>query len=242
MTLPTWGDLEDYHCAEKLIRHGSAVAPNPYYEDCARRRYNYATSPDVDTFRLVFLQGVLENPDYRTLRRGGRFIWCRNLQYEGRLGTPWRHVSFTVDQGQKRFCVAENQMLCIPSKCFIDNNRYLRSKKTLFRSFSSVFDYDNSLSALARTAGLTRDQLTHILEQDNPLKAGTLVAPRLGYFYPKPAETVTPQRTAAHPCGLVVGHALTQSEYFERAFYRVRFGGTTYERIHPVELEIINEV
>ena len=31
-------------------------------------------------------------------------------------------------------------------------------------------------------------------------------------------------------------------EFIGREFYRVRFGDTTYERVHPVQLEIINEV
>lgn len=242
MNLPTWGDLVDYHCAQTHLREGSHSRPNPLYEDCARRRYNYASGPDTNSFRLVFLRGVLENPDYKTLRRGGRFIWCKDLHYEGKMGTPWRHVSFTVDKGQKRFCVSERQMLCVPSKCFVDNNRYLRTKDRVFRSFSSVFDYEKSVAAMARHASLPREEFQHLLNQDTPFQPGTLVAPRLGYFYPLTEGTDPLPREQTHPCGLVLGRAFLGSEYFGREFYRVRFGGTTYERVHPVELEIINEI
>jgi hypothetical protein len=242
VSLPTWGRLLDYHCAEKIIRDGPAIYPNPFYEQCAHRRYNYALGPDTKAFRLIFLKGVLDNPDYKTLCRHGRFIWCKNLQYEGLLGTAWRHVSFTVDSGKKRFCVGAHQVLCVPSDCFIANNHYMRRKEKIFHPFSSVFDYDPSVSAMAKAASLPRDEFDKVLKNDNLFKPGTLVAPRVGYFCPRmPTHGVFP-REEPHPCGLVLGPSLAQAEYFRREFYRVRFGATTYEKVHPLEMEIINEV
>ena len=46
----------------------------------------------------------------------------------------------------------------------------------------------------------------------------------------------------AHPCGIVLGRSLPVDSFAGKEFYRVRFGDTTYERIHPVQMEIINEV
>ena len=49
-------------------------------------------------------------------------------------------------------------------------------------------------------------------------------------------------RQQQHPCGIVLGRSFDRDDYMGREFYRVRFGDTTYERVHPVEMEIINEV
>jgi hypothetical protein len=165
------------------------------------------------------------------------------LQYEGLLGTSSRHVSFTVDSGQKRFCVGEHQILCVPSKCFIGNSHYMRAKDKIFHSFTSVFDYSRSVAAMAKAIGMPEDDFCKMLEHDNLFKPGALVSPRLGYFYPQHStvpESYSPSEP--HPYGLLLGRTIGQSDYFRREFYRVRFGATTYERVHPLEMEIINEI
>ncbi|MCS5550919.1 MAG: hypothetical protein NZ811_05325, partial [Gammaproteobacteria bacterium] len=88
---------------------------------------------------------------------------------------------------------------------------------------------------------LTINHFLELAKEENPYRPGTLVAPRLGYFYP----TVSPPDAnylAAHPYGIILGPSLVNDVSAGREFYRVRFGATTYESIHPVQMEIINEV
>jgi hypothetical protein len=98
---------------------------------------------------------------------------------------------------------------------------------------------------IQKSSLLSSEELTTRLNQDNPYKPGTLVAPRIGYFYPEvsaPPGISPPSLDAPHPYGIILGRCLENNETMGREFYRVRFGGTTYERVHPIELEIINEV
>ena len=121
MSLPTWGDLAAFYCSNKSEH-------NPYFEEFSVRRYNYASSLDRGMCRLVFLKDVLKDKSNKTLCRSGRFIWCKKLRYEGRNEEGFRQVSFTVDRGKKRFSVSENNVLCVPSKVYVGNNKYFRSK------------------------------------------------------------------------------------------------------------------
>ena len=96
---------------------------------------------------------------------------------------------------------------------------------------------------------LEQSGLKDRMRQDNPYRPGTLVSPRLGYFYPDQQvsrEILTADdKNAAeieHPCGIILGPSLVNGDYSGREFYRVRFAHTTYERVHPIQMEIINEV
>ena len=59
-----------------------------------------------------------------------------------------------------------------------------------------------------------------------------------------PAKKINKEISSSqeHPCGIILGPSRNDNEYVSREFYRVRFGGTTYEKVHPVQMEIINEV
>ena len=246
MSLPTWRELIDFHCSEKTIRDDSRqFSVNPYHEKLANRRFNCSSSSDKEECRLLFLKSVLENPTNNTLVRNGRFIWCKSLKYEGVGSDGHRQISFSVDKGEKRFFVSENNVLCLPSKVYVNNNRFFRSKEKTFASFSSVFSYSKTLKMLlSNSYEKSKDLRTTIIE-DNPYRPGTLVAPRLGYFYPSgetPEFLKTVDKSLAHPYGIILGPALGGEDYLGKEFYRVRFGGTTYERVHPVQMEIINEV
>ena len=48
--------------------------------------------------------------------------------------------------------------------------------------------------------------------------------------------------SAAHPYGIILGRARENTAYSGRELYRVNFGGTIYEQVHPVQLEVIGEV
>ena len=250
MKLPTWGELWDHHCTARNVRiQASEYALNPFYEDMATRRYNYAASIDRSSFRLVFLKNVLKKPENKTLVRNGRFIWCKDMNYEGRDDAGLRQVSFTVDKGRKRFLVSENNLLCIPAKTFINNNGYIKMKEKTFSAFSSVFSYKNTLNVMYKNSGLDRDEFHELISGDSPYKPGTLVSPRLGYFYPQRSDLMRsdPSRVknrvdVEHPYGIIIGESFDNSDYSGREFYRVKFGETTYERVHPVQMEVINEV
>jgi hypothetical protein len=237
VTFSTWGDLIRDFCSIKRS--------TSFYEDFATRRYNYAASNDHRSCRLIFLRDVLKDKQNKTLRRQGRFIWCRQLKYEGKNGDGFRSISFTVDKGHKRFYVGENNMLCLPSNICVQNNRFFKSKKKTFLPFSTVFSYKNSLNMMIKNGEHDEKQLLSVLEGDNPYRPGTLVAPRHGYFFPD----IDPKKLdkeissdQSHPCGIILGPSLLENKYVDREFYRVRFGNTTYERVHPVQMEIVNEI
>tara|TARA_R100000008_G_C3579111_1_gene167233 strand:- start:664 stop:1365 length:702 start_codon:yes stop_codon:yes gene_type:complete len=233
VSLPTWGDLAAFYCSNKSEH-------NPYFEEFSVRRYNYASSLDRGMCRLVFLKDVLKDKSNKTLCRSGRFIWCKKLRYEGRNEEGFRQVSFTVDRGKKRFSVSENNVLCVPSKVYVGNNKYFRSKLKTFHPFSSVFSYNNTLAMMSRADNYELDHFKEIVEKDNPYKPGTLVAPRLGYFFPEVTPGQNPDQE--HPCGIILGKEVANEQFIGREFYRVRFGNTTYEKVHPIQMEILNEV
>jgi hypothetical protein len=243
VSLSTWKELGEYFCGNQGFRRGTNRSEdNPYYEDMSRRRYNYAVGKDEHSLRLVFLKDVLKNKNNKTLRRNGRFIWCKNIKYEGLCpSSGYRTISFCVDQGEKRFCVAENNVLCLPSRSYVNNNKLFRQNEKIFYPFSTVFGYSQSIEIMAELEQCSAGELRDIVDQDNPFKPGTLVAPRLGYFYPtrhKPA----PDPLQQHPYGIILGSSFGTGDYAGREFYRVSFADTIYERVHPVQMEIINEV
>ena len=234
MKFPTWQELTEKYCSV-------ASSDNPFYEEFAVRRYNYASSSDPKSCRLLFLKETELNPSNRTLRRRGRFIWCRNLRYEKRSRDGLRSVSFTVDSGTKRFLVDEKNILCLPNQVCVSNNRYFRSRSKTFHSFSSVFSYRPAIKMMAKNAQLDINEFREQLIADNPYKPGTLVIPRQGYFYPDESalKNKTQSPNNEHPCGIILGPSPLENNYVTKEFYRVRFGNITYEKIHPVQMEIV---
>lgn len=244
MNLPTWEELIDFHCHKPHVKTDGVLRWNKKYEPFSSRRYNFSTRPDNKVCRLVFLNSVLEDSKNKTLIRDGRFIWCKELAYEGVGDDGLRQISFSVDKGKKRFKISENNMLCVPSKSFVNNSKYFRSKEKVFKGFSSALSYHNTLRMMAKSAGVSLEDITQQIQDDNPFRPGTLVAPRLGYFYPMPAQPHSdkPPLADVHPYGIVLSKSFINNEEYGREFYRVRFGDVTYEAIHPVQMEIINEV
>ena len=240
--LPTWADLRDLHCTSPRISENSnRLLENPYYEEFSQRRFNYSPVLDKEKFRFVFLKDVLSDPSNKTLVRRGRFVWCHSLGYEGRNKRGLRVVSFSVDRGQKRFAVPENNILSVPSKIYVSNNRYFRTKDKTFNSFSSVFSHRNCVQSMAKNGGHDLEQFKKIISSDDVYKPGSLVAPRLGYFFPEIKPGMENSLDNEHPCGVILGPSFVD-DFIGREFYRVRFGDHTYERVHPIQMEIINEV
>jgi hypothetical protein len=286
----SWYDLADHFCAR---RTSLGRVTNPYFEQFSIRRYNYARSGDQKAVRLIFLKGVEKDPRNRTLVRNGRFIWCRNLAYEGTNDEGLRQVSFTIGNGKKRFTVTENLVLCLPSSIYIHNNAFMRNYDKIFSSFSSIFRYEKSLRLMLKSS--PHSCLEDLVEQtasDSPYKVGSLVNARIGYFMPDREKlttqmhdvakefcrahfctdrfdelvrvlthyhqlSITPETTALvtefflwyestsegeHPYGIILGRARESSGYAGRELYRVNFGGTIYEKVHPVQMEVVSEI
>jgi len=79
-----------------------------------------------------------------------------------------------VDRGQKRFAVPENNILSVPSKIYVSNNRYFRTKDKTFNSFSSVFSHRNCVQSMAKNGGHDLEQFKKIISSDNVYKPGSL--------------------------------------------------------------------
>lgn len=75
-----------------------------------------------------------------------------------------------------------------------------------------------------------------------PVRAHTPPAEDLVSIFTDFNEWSTTHHDAIHPVGVVLGRARNVSPHSGRELYRVSFGDTIYEEIHPIQLEIINEV
>ena len=287
----SWYSLADHFCARRSSR---GHVENTYFERCVIRRYNYAHTADTKSIRLIFLREAGNDPNNKTLIRNGRFIWCKNLSYEGLNSAGLREVSFTIGKGKKRFTIAENLVLCLPSNTYVNNNSFLRDYDKIFPSFSSVFYYEKAQRLMAKSSPLTSlEVLARRIEEDCPYRPGVLVKPRMGYFMPNreklsdqmdtlasefcaqhfcrdkfpdlknalaapnaariATQAITPLldrfflwyntlSTSEHPYGIILGKSRETSGYTGRELYRVNFGGTIYEQVHPIQMEITNEI
>ncbi len=230
-----------------MEQYCSTKGPNkPYYEEFARRRYNYGVPTSPGSCRLVFLKDVATDSFNRTLRRNGRFIWCHNLRYEGIDGEGYRTISFTVDSGSKIFTVSEKNILSIPDQVCVANSRYFWSQEKTFLPFSTVFSCKTALKTMAKADNSDILSFKEKLEGDSPYKPGRLVLPRVGYFYPRMPPTKKGftglhdrKLEQEHPCGIILARSVSSNDYVSKEFYTVRFGNTTYEKIHPVQMEIV---
>ena len=295
MNQHTWYDLADHFCArENSLLDGGK---NKYFERLAARRYNYATRDVVGAVRLVFLKDVAKDKTNKTLVRNGRFIWCKNLKYEGRNDAGYRMVSFTINKGNKRFCVSEQHVLAIPNNIYIHNNSFFRKYDKIFVSFSSVFDYREAARIMKRQDDGDWEDVDDFLDYlrcETPFRPGTLVKARRGMFFPnlKKLQSTMKELTnefcisqgllkhssrlndylagrphsymsddkelmkvvcqfndwcqdkpqAVHPVGVVLGRARNVSPHSGRELYRVSFANTIYEDVHPIQMEVLNEV
>ena len=186
MTTKTWYDLADHFCTrEKSLLDGG---DNQYFERLAARRYNYAKKSTPGAVRLVFLQSAGADSTNKTLLRNGRFVWCKNLRYEGINKDSLRKLSFTIGKGKKRFVVTEEDVLVIPGNIFINNNSFFRNYSKVFSSFPSVFNCRECLKIMRRSDEYdwgSLDEFAEYIASYTPFRPGTLVQPRLGLFIPK---------------------------------------------------------
>lgn len=293
MATKAWYDLADHFCArEKSLLDGG---DNQYFERLAARRYNYAKKATPGAVRLVFLQSAGEDSTNKTLLRNGRFVWCKNLRYEGINKESLRKLSFTIGKGKKRFVVTEKDVLVIPGNIFINNNSFFRNYNKVFSSFSSVFKCRECLKIMKRSDEYhwsSLDEFAEYIASYTPYRPGTLVQPRMGFFIPKidklkekiselsglycDASALNSKRgdlisylsgrdyittdkalldlfhgfrdwceeepLAKHPVGIVLGRSRNISPHSGRELYRVSFAETIYEQVHPIQLEVLNEV
>lgn len=289
----TWYDLADHFCArEKSLLDGGE---NKYFDRFAARRYNYAKNYVSGAVRLVFLKSVEKDKINKTLNRDGRFIWCKNLRYEGKDDEGYRKLSFSIRNGNKKFQVSEQEIVVVPHNIFINNNSYFKKYNKILSSFSSVFEYREALKIMKRNddrSWESVDEFAEHIRAESPFRPGTLVKPRRGLFFPRLAvfqekidnlvtqfcsennlnsrskelktylsgrdyittderlmslfnqfnEWCEQEPTAAHPVGIILGRARDISPHSGRELYRVSFAETIYEDIHPIQMEVLNEI
>ena len=295
MKQDTWYDLADHFCArESSLLDGGK---NKYFERFAARRYNYAHNPPFGSVRLVFLKEVAKDKNNKTLVRNGRFIWCKDLKYEGKCPSGYRTISFRIGDGNKRFHVSEKHIVAIPHNIYINNNSFFRKYNRIFSSFASVFDYRDAVKIMKRNDDGHWNDLEDYMDYlrcETAFRPGALVRARKGMFFPnltklqdtmkvlteefctsqgllkhsdrlndylagRPHSYASSDKElmgvvcqfndwcqdkpqAAHPVGVVLGRARNVSPHSGRELYRVSFAETIYEEVHPIQLEVINEV
>jgi hypothetical protein len=182
----TWYDLADSFCArsDSLISGGK----NKNFERFAARRYNYAHNPPAGAVRLVFLRDVALDKNNKTLSRDGRFVWCKELKYEGKNSDGYRTISFNIRNGNKRFHVSEQHVLAIPHNVYVNNNSFFRKYNRIFTAFASVFDYRDAVKVMRRNDDnrwKDLDDFVDYLRCETPFRPGTLVNARNGMFFPR---------------------------------------------------------
>ena len=193
ITKPTWYNLKAYYSYHKTVMTGPYVKnqyePNPMYEPLTRRRYNYSKIVDTKRVRIVFLNRLVEEkPEYKTLIRDGKPLWCYDLRYEGVVDNN-REFSFRLDGAKtKRFKVTENFALLVPQRVFIDHVISARFvPRTPYSQFGSVFRYDNCRQMMYRNRiddhrHLSLKEFCDLLDNDSQIRIGNLVKPRVGLF------------------------------------------------------------
>ena len=192
---PTWHNLKAYYSYHKTVlngpKHKDRHIQNPLHEPLTRRRYNYSKVVDKDRVRIVFLNRLLEvKPEYKTLVREGKPIWCYDLRYEG-LVEGSRSFSFRLAGAKnKRFTVTENYALLVPQRVFIDHIVSARIfPRTPYSQFGTVFRYDNCREMMYNNRSedhfyLSYKEFVKLLDNDCQIKVGGLVRPRVGLFSP----------------------------------------------------------
>ena len=269
MKQSTWYDLADHFCARQssLIDGGK----NKYFERFAARRYNYAHSAPIGAVRLVFLSDAAKSKNNKTLFRDGRFIWCKKLKYEGRDEAGYRMISFTIRNGNKRFHVSEQHVLVFDYREAVkimkrnDDGRwqdlddfmdYLRcespfrpgslvgAKKGMF--FPRLKKLQDTMSVLSKEFCETTGHLKHNTRLDEYLTGRSPVhlgqQDELRGVFRQFNEWCQDRPEATHPVGVILGRARNVSPHSGRELYRVSFAETIYEDVHPIQLEVINEV
>ena len=192
---PTWHNLKSFYSYHKTVLAGpkdeERHLENPLYEPLTRRRYNYSKVTDRDRVRIVFLNRLLEiKPEYKTLVRDGKPVWCYDLKYEGLIGGS-RAFSFRLSGAKnKRFTVTERYALLVPQRVFIDHVVSARIfPRTPYSQFGAVFRYDNCREMMYNNRSEEHFRLSYrefcdLLDNDCQIKVGDLVRPRVGLFSP----------------------------------------------------------
>ena len=176
------------------VEWGVPGVPNQYFEEISRRRYNYSPANDQSRVRLLFPKQVLSrHPQYKTLVRNGRAIWCFDLKYEGVSSSGYRQFSFNLKGGKKRFTVEERDALCIPVHCSVIPQPWRPNHRSL-APFGTVFGYEQAVRIMYQNRedlSLTLSAFEQIILGASPYQPGALVRPRLPYYYPRePREEV----------------------------------------------------
>ena len=252
-----------------FLHHGAnrnaLGSPNPFYEPALARKYNHSTRAGSPAIRVVFLNSIMtqEPAVGKRLQNNRNPFWCFNMSYEGvSKETGYRKVSFTLaENSQKIFIVEEQHILVVPARVRIYPKFYDNFKQRC-SSFGSLFAYEPATHMMWKNSDfkLYEDFLSEI-QKDNPLKAGTLVKPRMGLFSPWLKKSLLVQNLKRKfqkrsltdindfsewcnseenivPPGVIMSVNGAINLYAKEK-YRVQFGGAVYDDLHPNEVTII---
>ena len=242
-TEKTWSNLRKFYSCYPDI----AGEKNPFFEPFTHKRYNPSRIKDNRRFRLIFLNRTLdEYPEYKTLIRDGRPVWCENMKYEG-VSDNLRYFSFNLRGGKKRFTISENYCFLLPSRLYVYPSwpSRLGKSKSLCARLGSVFGYPELLKDMYRNQDNTNEKFDDFLQrlkEESPIKPGVLVSPRVGLFRPIAASNKSSGAAAEmFPYGLVIRQETAKyQELYGRELFTVSFGGNIIENVHPIEMEIVD--
>lgn len=234
----TWANLRKYYACHDSL-------DNPFYEPFTRRRYNPIRSDDSGRIRLVFLNRTIDKyPDYRTLVRKGRPVWCENLSFEG-TKEGQRFFGFSLKGGKKRFTVSDSYCFLLPSRLYVFPSwpSKLGSSKSICSRLGTVFGYPPAIKMMynrIENSTETLDEFSQRINSLSPYKPGTLVSPRLGLF--RPMHNDFGGQDKEFPYGLIIRREQSKyQELYGRELFTVSFGQYMVENVHPIEMEIIND-
>lgn len=254
-------DFFVHHGANKSVENKN----NPFYEPALARKYNHSTRAGSPAVRTVFLKSVVEAQpkDGTRLFNKGKPLWCFNLKYEGiSSDSGYREVSFTLsEKSRKRFIAGEQDFLVVPARVRI-YPKFLDNFKQRCSNFGSLFAYEPATHMMWKNSKEeSYKNFLAKLQEDNPLKAGTLVQARMGFFNPWLKKSLLVQNLKRKfqqrklteikdfsdwckseentvPPGVIISVNGAVNLYAKER-YTVQFGGTVYDDLHPNEIKII---
>ena len=234
----TWASLRKYYACHES-------PDNPFFEPFTRRRYNPIRSDDSNRVRLVFLNRTLEvYPEYKTLVRKGRPVWCENLSFEG-ARNGHRFFGFNLKGGKKRFIVSDSCCFLLPSRLYVYPSwpSRLGSAKSVCSRLGTIFGCPPALKMMYNNLENSAETLEDFLARVDslaPFKPGTLVSPRLGLF--RPMHNDFDDQDKQFPYGLIISREKSKyQELYGRELFTVSFGHYMVENVHPIEMEVIND-
>ena len=141
---------------------------------------------------------------------------------------PWSNVDSYAEYLGSQSPYQVGSLVCARKGLFFPKLPVFQSK---IEALASRFCYEFGLSH--RLAELT----TYLSGRDYVTTDKNLVA-----LFNQFNDWCAEEPSAVHPVGVILGKSRNISPHSGRELYRVSFAETIYEEVHPIQLEILNEV